>query len=77
METTHGMVQVFGQTFRIVRMAPGEYRAVRILDDLPVGTFCTKPKLHVTSARIDPAQLLEIARSAVKGGKVSWARPLH
>ena len=67
-----GMVQVRGQTYRIVRLRRGTYEVVRILDDVPVGTFSTEPKLEVMTNQIDPVLFSEIARSALMGGRLSW-----
>jgi hypothetical protein len=67
------MVLVAGMSFRIVRVTPGIYDAVRILDDQRVGQFRAQPTLEVTDALPGcDALLSEIARSAVKSGKTSW-----
>ena len=72
MQFVKGMVLVGGKTYRIVRLGPGEYEVVRILDDARVGTFSTQPKLQITSNNIDLPLMTQIARSALMGGKLSW-----
>ena len=72
MEFVKGMVLVGGKTYRIVRVEPGQYEVVRILDDARVGTFSTQPKLQVTSHTIELPLMTQIARSALMGGKLSW-----
>jgi hypothetical protein len=72
MQAVKGMVQVAGTTYRIIRLQPGQYEVVRILDDRSVGTFATAPKLQVLSHRIELPIMNEIALSAVKRGKTSW-----
>jgi hypothetical protein len=72
MEFVKGMVLVGGRTYRIVRLEPGQYEVVRILDDARVGTFSTQPKLLVTSHTIELTLMTQIARSALMGGKLSW-----
>jgi hypothetical protein len=72
MHTVKGMVQVAGKTYRIVRVAPGHYEAVRILDDARVGSFRSFPQVEVTSAQIEEAIVREIARAAIQGAKTSW-----
>jgi hypothetical protein len=77
MQSVKGMVQVAGTTYRIVRIGPSRYEAVRILDDSRVGVFVTDPKLEVTSHRIELPFMTEIARLAVKRGKTSWVGRLY
>jgi hypothetical protein len=72
MQFVKGMVLVGGTTYRIVRLQPGQYEVVRILDDARVGTFSTQPKLQVTSHTIELPLMTQIARSALMGGKLSW-----
>jgi hypothetical protein len=72
MHTVKGMVQVVGKTYRIVRLAPGHYEAVRLLDDVKVGTFRSFPQLEILSAHIEEDILREIARAAIQGAKTSW-----
>ena len=72
MQFVKGMVLVGGKTYRIVRLEPGQYEVVRILDDARVGTFSTLPKLQITSHSIELPVMTQIARSALMGGKLSW-----
>jgi hypothetical protein len=72
MGSTRGMVQVAGTTYRIVRLSPGQYSAVRVRDEAEVGTFSTYPKLRITRSRIEGVMMYEIARSALMGAKTSW-----
>jgi hypothetical protein len=65
------MVQVEGVTFRIARIGPGMYEAVRILDDSRVGTFQNSP-LKVLTHEVEYDLMRGIALSAVHGAKVSW-----
>jgi hypothetical protein len=68
-----GMVQVAGITYRIVRLEHGHYEAVRILDDVRVGTFTTEPRLAVSSAAVEEPLMHLIAHSALRTAKVTWA----
>lgn len=72
MQAVKGMVQVAGTTYRIVRLGQGQYDVVRILDDLKVGSFCSFPRVEVTSSNIEPVLMREIARAAIQGAKTSW-----
>jgi hypothetical protein len=65
-----GMVQVAGKTYRIVRHKPYQYEAIRILDDVSVGTFRSMPPFCTEG--IDLQLLREIARVAIQAGKTSW-----
>lgn len=67
-----GMVQVAGTTYRIVRVARGQYKVVRILDDAVVGHFSNGPTVETTASGIDLALMREIARVAIQGAKTSW-----
>ncbi len=74
--SVRGMIQVAGATYRIVRVSPGEYSAIRILDEEEVGRFTTRPSLHVTMSRIDLDTVVAIACSALRGGKLIWEGPV-
>lgn len=76
MDSVKGMVQVAGVTYRIVRLLPGAYSAVRIRDEAKVGTFTSRPQLRVTSSKIEVVIMDAIARAALMGAKISWARAL-
>ena len=71
MQAVKGMVQVAGITFRIARIGPAMYEAVRILDDARVGTFQNAP-LKVLTHDVEYELMREVALSAVHGAKVSW-----
>lgn len=70
------MVQVAGITYRIARLGPGDYAAIRILDDIEVGRFTTNPRLEVTSWSIERVMMEEIARCAIKASRQSKRRRL-
>ena len=74
MKGVKGMVQVGGKTYRIAKLARGQYEAIRIMDDVRVGTFQSEPKLNVRPEGIDVGLMVEIALAAVKGGKITWLR---
>jgi len=67
-----GMVAVAGKTYRIVRVESGHYAVVRLLDDVQVGTFRSRPKLDIHPEKIESALLLAIARQAIHAAKTSW-----
>jgi len=75
MHVIKGMVQVGGNTYRIVRLEPGHYAIIQILDDERVGTFRPSPHLQITSG--DKDLVLRVARAAVQRGKTSWAGRLN
>ena len=68
------MVQVSGATYRVVRMAQGQYDVIRILDDSRVGSFRTIPKLEAVADGVDDTLMANIARAAVRGARATWAR---
>jgi hypothetical protein len=72
MRVVKGMVQVAGNTYRVVRIAQGSYEVVRILDDTRVGTFRSTPPVEITAQGIDASLMIEIARAAIQGAKTSW-----
>jgi hypothetical protein len=70
--TTKGMIQVGSVTYRIVRVRPGVYDVVRLLDDAHIGMF----SLGANQALFDgeaPELLRTIARAALQGGRTTWA----
>ncbi len=75
MQSVKGMVQVAGTTFRIVRVGPGLYDAIRIADDMRVGTFQTAP-IKVLTQEVEPELMREIALAAVHEAKTSWVHRL-
>jgi hypothetical protein len=72
MQAVKGMVQVAGTTYRVVRLSRGLYQVVRILDDVPVGTFHKGTSVEVSAHGIEVELLKEIARAAIHGAKTSW-----
>jgi hypothetical protein len=76
MQAVKGMVQVAGNTYRIIRVARGLYEVVRILDDTHIGSFRSTPKLEITTNG-DEALMRDIARAAIKWGKTSWVGRLN
>jgi hypothetical protein len=75
MHYVKGMVQVAGITYRITRVASGQYEVVRILDNRRVGTFSTEAKLRVTSHEVEWFIMMEVALSAVREGRTTWVGP--
>jgi hypothetical protein len=67
------MVQVSGATYRVVRMAQGQYDVIRILDDSRVGSFKTIPRLESVADGVDDSLMAQIARAAVRGARATWA----
>ena len=67
-----GMVQVDGTTYRIVRVKRGQYKVVRVLDDLSVGTFSVGTTFEMTPEGIEGELMREIARVAIQGAKTTW-----
>jgi hypothetical protein len=66
------MVQVFGCTYRVVRVGVGNYEVVRLLDDQVVGRFRTIPHTVVESTVLEPAVMADVVRAAIQGAKTSW-----
>jgi hypothetical protein len=66
------MVAVAGHSYRIVRIEAGHYAVFRILDDLQIGTFKTKPRLSIAPQHVEPKLLDAIARAAIHLAKTSW-----
>jgi hypothetical protein len=72
MQAVKGMVQVAGTTYRVVRVAAGQYEVFRLLDDQSVGSFRSAPRLEVVSTTLERAEMTAIARMAVHSAKTSW-----
>lgn len=70
-----GMVQVEGNTYRIVRVTSGKYEAVRLSDDLRVGTFSSQPPARLAPEACDERLLREIAHVALRQARTSWSGP--
>lgn len=76
MSTVTGMVQVEGNTYRIVRVTAGKYEAVRLSDDRRVGTFSSQAPAQFLPEACDERLLREIAHVALRQARTSWARRL-
>jgi hypothetical protein len=69
-----GMVQLGDATYRIAEVGRGRYHAIRILDDVRIGTFETLPMLRVKAEATEEKVLFAVARLALMQGKTSWPR---
>jgi hypothetical protein len=67
-----GMVQFGEATYRIAEVGRGRYEAIRISDDVRMGTFETVPTLRVKAEGADEKVLLSVARTALMQAKTSW-----
>jgi len=76
MQTVKGMVQVSGATYRVVRMTPGSYEVVRLLDDAKVGAFRLGPPMEIRAQGIEVELMRKIAKAAVQQAKTTWIGPL-
>ena len=74
MSDVKGMVQFGDRTYRIVKVRPGTYEAVRILDEFCIGTFQTIPGLKVQAGGTDEAVLRAVAMMAMRQAKMVWLR---
>ena len=66
------MVQVLSVTYRIVRVRPGSYDVVRLLDDVRIGTFSLGPHRDALIEGDAPEVVREVARVALQGGRTTW-----
>lgn len=76
MQTVKGMVQVFGTTYRVVRITPGTYDVVRLLDDAKVGQFRLGPPMEIRAQGIELDLMRKVAKAAVQQAKTTWVGPL-
>jgi hypothetical protein len=67
-----GMVRVNSVTYRIARVKAGQYKIVRLLDDVPVGEFALGARTEPLCDDAAPELIREIARAALQGGRTSW-----
>ena len=74
MSEIKGMVHFGALTYRIVKVRRGVYDAIRILDDVCIGTFRTIPRLSVQATGADDAVLRAVATEAMRQAKTSWIR---
>jgi hypothetical protein len=70
------MVRIGSVSYRVTRVARGEYEVVRILDDRRLGTFRSVPSFQVTSAEIHPTFIRQIARAAARAKRAGLAERL-
>jgi hypothetical protein len=63
------MVQSGDLTYRIVEVRRGSYDAFRILDDVLIGSFQTRPRLSIHPVGVHDAELLAVALIAVRQAK--------
>jgi hypothetical protein len=68
---SRGMLLVKGVTYRIERTEPHRYAVVRLLDDVEVGTFRTRPSVRVQAVLVDAMLLTEIVRAAMRSARTS------
>jgi hypothetical protein len=66
------MVLVSGLTYRIVPAEAGGYDAVRLLDDVRMGSFTSHPPLAVTSTTGGDALMRRIAQAAIRRAQTRW-----
>ncbi len=65
------MLLVKGVTYRIERTEPHAYAVVRLLDDVEVGTFRTRPALRIQALRIDAQLLRDVVRASSRNSATS------
>ncbi len=68
-----GMIQVHSVTYRIVRVRPGHYDVVRVLDDVRIGSFALGTSKEPIIAGDAQDILRAVARAALQGGRTTWA----
>jgi hypothetical protein len=73
MATKQCMIQVAGTTYRI-QAEYARHVVFRLSDDRNVGAFEHRPALRVLASDIAPAELLDVARAALRTGRLPWAR---
>jgi hypothetical protein len=74
MSDIKGMVQFESLTYRIVKVRRATYDAIRILDEVRIGTFQTVPRLTVHATGTDDAVLRAVATMAMRQATTSWLR---
>lgn len=71
-----GTVVVAGTAYRIVRLAPDYYEALRMLDEARIGTFKSEPQVEVVYSLVDGELMQDIAHASVHIGTTGRsARP--
>ena len=68
-ELLSNMISVSGRTYRIVSLSKGTYDAVRLLDDVRIGTFGLTPSCPVNSVIGGEVLLRQIAETAMRSAK--------
>ena len=68
---SRGMLQVRGVTYRIERTEPHCYAVVRLLDDVEVGTFRTRPAVRVHPQLVDAELMRDVVRAAMRSARTS------
>ena len=66
------MIQVSGMTYRIVHVNGDRYDAVRLLDDVHIGSFDGGPPLRLDCTTVSEALLRQVARAAIRGARTRW-----
>ncbi len=66
------MISISGKTYRIVSVGPGTYDAVRLLDDVRVGSFGDGSRACVSSLLGGDALIHQIAQAAMRAAKTLW-----
>jgi hypothetical protein len=66
------MVLVSGFTYRIVPIEDGAYDAVRVLDDVRMGSFTSHSPLDVSSTIGGIPLLRRIAQAAIRRARTRW-----
>ncbi len=74
MSSIKGMVQFGSLTYRIVKVRRATYDAIRILDEVRIGTFQTVPRLLVRATETDDTVLRAVATIAIRQARTSWLR---
>lgn len=72
MAKTQCMIQVAGTTYRI-QAEHQRHRVFRVSDDRNIGAFRHRPALRVVESEIAPWELLEVAKAALRSGRLPWA----
>ena len=69
MKIAKSMVQVLGTTYRIARLKPELYEAVRIADDMLVGVFHNGSTLEIIARPTEAEIMAQIAQTAIRQAK--------
>jgi len=74
MANKQSMILVAGTTYRIQAVCE-HHEVIRISDNRKVGAFQHRPALRVLEGEIAAIDLLEVAKTALRTGRLPWARP--